>query len=85
MLLELLPALLIGLMVTMAMYIGLQKAFHDTFELSRRAIGIFAGAGGLLTTLWLMQNPQALESYSTQIITASVAVVLALLAVARRK
>lgn len=76
-----LQALLIGIMVTGAVFVALQSVFGNG---ARRALGIFAGAAGLLTTLWLQENPAALREYSAEIVAAAIAVVLAFLAIAKK-
>lgn len=81
---EFIQALLIGVLVMLAIYIGLQRAFGEASTSVRRAIAIFAAVVGILTMLWLQENPGSLEDYSAQIVAAGVAVVLALLALARR-
>ena len=75
-----LQSLLIGIMVTGAIFVVLQNVFGSG---ARKALGIFAGAAGLLTTLWLQENPMALREYSAEIAVAAIGVVLALLAFAR--
>ena len=78
-----LKPLLIGIMVTAAIYISLQWILRVNPQ-SKRALGVFGGVCGLLTTFWLMENPGALADYSAQIVVAGIAVVLALLGLARR-
>jgi hypothetical protein len=78
-------SILIGLMVTTAVYISMRRVFVTGFASIKRAVGVFAGICGILTTFWLMENPEALQSYWTRIATGGLAVVLALLALARGK
>jgi len=80
---EMLKPLFIGVMVTAAIYISLQWILRVNPQ-SRRALGVFGGACGLLTTFWLMENPDILADYTAQIVTAGIAVVLSLLWLARR-
>ena len=80
---DLLKPLLIGLMVMAAIYISLQWIIRGNPQ-SKRALGVFGGACGLLTTFWLLENPEILADYAAQIVTAGVAVVLSLLWLARR-
>ena len=84
MLSDLLQPLLIGVMVTIAIYIGLQRGSRAKAHTLTRVFGIFAGACGMLTTFWLRENPNALREYSAQIVMAGIAVVLALLGLARK-
>lgn len=48
---ELLKAMLVGIAVMMAIFIMLTRAFPATG--TRRALGLFAGACGVITTLYL--------------------------------
>ncbi len=84
MILELLMPLLIGVMVTAAIYTGLRLGLSDNFSSIRRAVAIFAAAAGLLTTFWLLGNPAFLAEYSARIVLAGLAVVLSLLALAKQ-
>lgn len=81
---NLVQPLLIGILVLAAVYIGLRQVFTSASSSIKRSAIVFAAACGLLTTFWLMENPQALANYSAQIVAAGVAVVLALLVLARR-
>ncbi len=77
---DLLQPLLIGVMVTVALYIALHNAFPQS---AKRALGIFVGACGMLTTFWLLENPLALREHSSQIVVAAIGVVLAFLVFAK--
>jgi len=72
--------LLIGLLVMVAIYISLWNFFRSM----KRAIGVFAAICGIVTMLWLQDNPYAIEKYSAQIAVGGLTVVLALLALAKR-
>jgi hypothetical protein len=80
---ELIQPLLVGILVMLAVYIGLQRALAGSVG-TKRAAALFAAAAGLLTTLWLRENPDVLARYSAEIVIAGIAVVLALLALARK-
>lgn len=80
----LLLPLLIGILVFAAVYIALQFLFGGTSRTVQRAAVVFAAACGLLTTLWLRDNPNVLAEAATRIVAAAILVVLALLALARR-
>lgn len=74
---------MIGILVMTAVYIGLRRAFRVDLPSVRRGVIVFAAAAGLLTTFWLRENRGALGDYSAQIVMAGIAIVLALLALAR--
>ena len=49
----------------------------------KEAKAIFAGAGGVLVTLYLWQNPALLQEVSSRLVWQFIAIVLALLAALR--
>lgn len=79
----LIQASIIGILVMVAVYIGLRRSIGQTAVSIKRAIAIFAAGVGILTMLWLRENPRDLTDYSAEIVAGGVAVVLALLALAR--
>ena len=76
--------LLLGILVMTAVFIGLRQVFASDAQPVRRAVIVFAAACGLLATVWLLDNPDALADYTARVVAAGIAVVLALLAIARR-
>lgn len=76
-----LRAYLIGIAVTAAIYFVLRRQGSPT----RNALALFAGACGLLTTLFLLEDSSALRAYSAEIVATAVTVVLALLVFARKR
>jgi len=80
----LIQSLLIGILVMTAVYIGLQRAWGQNASTLKRATAVFSAACGMLTTFWLMENHTILAEYATRIVVGGIAVVLALLAIARK-
>ncbi len=79
-----LPSLLIGILVMLAIYLSLSRAFDTTNISVKRSLALFSAVVGLLTTLWLGSHPEVLREYSGKIVLSGLAVVLALLAFAGR-
>ncbi len=77
-------ALAVGVLVMLALYISLSQIFDTDDRSVKKSLALFCAAAGLLTTLWLRQHPDALEDYTVKIVAAGIAVVLALLALAKR-
>jgi hypothetical protein len=73
----------IGVLVTCAVYVGLRRALGADRTV-RRAVAVFAAAGGIVVTLFLRQRPALLEEQGAKIVLALIGVVLALIATARR-
>lgn len=84
MLTDMIQPLLLGILVMTAVLIGLRQIQASAAPQIKRSVVVFAAACGLLTTLWLRDHPTVLADYSAQIVIAGLAVVLALLAIARR-
>jgi hypothetical protein len=80
---EFLQPLLIGIMVMIAIFIGLRLSLNTKERSIIRAVAIFAAAGGFLTTFWLVENPEFLSYYSKRIVVGGLTAVLALIALAR--
>ena len=78
-------SLIIGILVMVAIYIVLIQALDQNRRLVKRSIAVFSAGCGVLVTLWLGENPTALEEYTIQIVGAGVAVVLALLTFAKNR
>lgn len=74
----------IGLLVMLAIYIGLRRALGQNDLTIRRAMAVFSTVAGVMVTLYLFDRPAALEEQAGKIVLALVGVVLALIAVARR-
>ena len=77
-------ALAVGILVMLALYLSLSRTFDLADRLVKKSLALFCAAVGLLTTLLLRQHPDALEDYMVKIVAAGIAVVLALLALAKR-
>jgi hypothetical protein len=71
-------------LVLAAVYIGLRPAFGREDVTVKKAIGVFAGGAGFLTTWFLYQNPALLHKYTGEIVVALIGVVLALIAFTRK-
>ena len=74
----------IGLLVMCAVYIGLRRAFGRGDSTVRRASAVFSAVAGIVVTVFLNNNPDVLQAQGLKIVLALIAVVLALIAVARR-
>ena len=53
--------------------------------INKRPLAIFSAALGLLTTLYLQENPKVLGDYSEKIVLAGLGVLLAIFAYLRHK
>ena len=62
---------------------SISRAFNTHEASIKKALALFGGVLGLLTTLWLSKHADILKSYTTHV-TAGVAVVLALLALGKK-
>ncbi len=78
-------SLIIGVLVMVAIYIGLMQAFNQNRTFFKRSVVMFSASCGILVTLWLHENPTALKEYTTQIVTAGIAVLLAFLTLAKKR
>jgi len=76
-------AILIGVLVTASVYLCLGPLLRRDWPSARRALGLFAGAGGILTTLYLLENPSLLGEYVHLIVLGLLGVVLGLIGLAR--
>lgn len=81
---DFLYALLIGIIIMLAIYLALSRVVTITNVPVKRALALFAAAIGLLSVFWLDSHPDILREYAGKIVLAGLAVVLALLAFARR-
>lgn len=84
MLTDMIQPLILGILVMTAVLIGLRQILASAAPQIKRSVVVFAAACGLLTTFRLRDNPAVLAEYSAQIVIAGLAVVLGLLALARR-
>ncbi|MBN1483897.1 MAG: hypothetical protein JXA37_04180 [Chloroflexia bacterium] len=78
-------ALLIGILVLADVYLLLELALGFPSAQARKAGGIFAGAAGILTTLYLLQSPALLHRLVQEIVLALAGLLLATIALLRRK
>ena len=78
-------SLLIGVLVLSNVYLLLELALGFPSAQARKAGGVFAGAAGVLTTLFLLQNPEFLGRLAAQLVIGLTGLVLATLALLRRK
>lgn len=83
--LDMLMALLLGVMVLADVYLLLDQVFKFNTLSSRRAAGIFAGAAGLATTLYLLGNPAFLQELVAKVVLALAGLLLATLALLRKR
>jgi hypothetical protein len=77
-------ALLVGVLVMLALYLSLSRAFDLTNSSVKKSLALFCVAAGLLTIFWLNENPAVLEKYVSEIVGAGIAVLLALLVFAKK-
>jgi hypothetical protein len=77
-------SVVVGILVTLALYLTLSKTFDLDNYYIRRTLGLFSGGVGLLTAFWLFENPNMLEKYTNEIVISGIGVVLALLVLARK-
>ena len=77
-------SLVVGILITLALYLALSKAFDINSAYIRKSLGLFAGWVGLLSTFWFLENPNFLEKYVAEIAVAGIGVVLALFALAKK-
>ncbi len=80
---DLVIAISIGLLVFGALYLALDTVFPRRDQSTRRAKALISGAGFLLVTLFLREDPTLLQEISGELVLALVAVVVALLALLR--
>lgn len=80
---DLFMALAIGLMVFGALYLALDVAFPGRDGAMRKAKIIFAGAGYLVVTITLWQDPGLLHQVAGQLTWELMLVVIAMLALLR--
>jgi hypothetical protein len=80
---DLVMAIAIGLLVFGAVYLTLDVAFPSRDVSVRKAKALFAGAGGLLVTLSLWQDPHLLQQISHRLMWELVGIVFALLVLLR--
>ncbi|MBT3313182.1 MAG: hypothetical protein HN390_01075 [Anaerolineae bacterium] len=78
-------SLIVGALVMLALYLSLSKVFDINNYSVRKALGLFAGAAGLLTTFWFLENPALLEKYVAEIVIGGIGIVLALLSLAKKQ
>jgi len=78
-------ALIIGILVTLAIYLSLLNTFDVKNISVRKTIGLFSGLVGLLTYIWLQDHPDLLEKYVAEIVLAGIGVLLAMLALAKNR
>jgi hypothetical protein len=77
-------ALGLGVLVLAAVYLTLGRVFSFKDPNVRKAAGLFAGSAGLVTTLFLYDNPDVLYDKSEYIVLALIGLVVALIATLRR-
>ena len=78
-------SLLIGVLVLSNVYLLLELTLGFPSPQARKAGGVFAGAAGVLTTLFLLQNPGFLSELATELVIGLTGLVLATLALLRRR
>ncbi|HUW14358.1 MAG TPA: hypothetical protein VM537_31840 [Anaerolineae bacterium] len=77
-------ASLIGVLVLADIYMLQERIFGFPSPQARRAGGVFAGAAGMLTTLYLLQDPELLQGVFARLAVGFLGVVLATVLVLRR-
>lgn len=78
-------ALLIGIMVMLAIYMALMIGIGKGYGGIQRTLLIFSAMFGLLTTLYLQENPILLDEYSEKIVISGLGILLSLLVFLRLK
>lgn len=78
-------ALLIGVLVLANTYLLLERVLGLSSSQARQAGGVFAGAAGLLTALFLMSNPGLLQQVSTELVLGLIGLLLAMIALLKRR
>lgn len=68
----------------LAVYLALSRMTDVSKPSVRKALAVFSAAVGLLSTFWLRSHPDVLEDYMGKIVLAGLAVVIALLAFAKK-
>ena len=76
--------MLIGVLVMIAVLIGLEHLFGQRTDANRRAPAVFSACCGILTTLFLKENPALTADISARVVLAALAILLALLALVRK-
>lgn len=76
-------ALTIGILVFGAVYLALDVVFPSRDMSVRKAKALFAGAGGVLVTMSLWEDPRLLQEISHRLTLELIGVVFALLLVLR--
>ena len=77
-------SLLIGILVMLAAYLSISRIVDVNKVSVKKSLAIFSATLGLLSTLWLQNNPAILKEYSEKIVIAGLGIILALLALARK-
>ena len=78
-------ALMIGIMVMLAIYMALMIGIGKGYGGIQRTLLIFSAMFGLLTTLYLQENPILLDEYSEKIVISGLGILLSLLVFLRLK
>ena len=74
----------IGVLVLATTFMALRFAFPANDTQMLKTSGVFAGAAGLLVTLFLLRNPAVLERYSREIVIGLLGILLVFIAFLRR-
>lgn len=82
---DFLMALLVGVLVLADVYLLLERVIGFRSPQARRAGGVFAGAAGMLTTLFFLQNPEFLHSVAHRLVFGLLGLLLATIALLRRR
>ena len=81
---DFLQALILGIAIMLAIFIGLNMVQRARDLSTRRAYAIFGAAVGLISTFYLAERPALLDEYLFEVVGAGVAVLVALLWFVRR-
>ncbi|NLS80064.1 MAG: hypothetical protein GXY76_22720 [Chloroflexi bacterium] len=77
-------ALSIGVLVFGSVMVAFRRVFSTDDRVVLKSGALFAGAAGVLTTLYLLERPDILDRYALQIVLALLGLVLAFIALLRR-
>ena len=82
---DFLPSLIIGVLCLLAIFLILDQAGMTRTHGGRRASGLFAGAAGLLVTLYLQEHPDLLAQTNERTVIAILGILAAFLAALRNR
>jgi hypothetical protein len=82
---NLVQSFLLSLLVISVLYIGYINAFPRNKGITRKAVILFLFSSGVMTFIWLYQNPGVLTDTIRKVVLALLSMVLIFFAMIRRK